>query len=120
MTNKREEENEKKERGIATFHDRENNPFVESYHTDGQSADEDGGPEGEENETQVKTMLRNHFSCICDILQGEDKEQGDSKSIGDQNNEDERSEVSNEDGTNSDLIPSSNEMMVSQNFSGKN
>ena len=60
------------------------------------------------------------MSIIPFRFQGEDKEQGDSKSIGDQNNEDERSDVSNEDGRNSDLIPSSNEMMVSQNFSGKN
>ena len=99
--------------------DRENNPFVEDYDRDDQSA-EDGGPEDEKNERKVRTMLRNHSSYTVDIFQGEDKEQGDCKSIGDQNNEDERSDVSNEDGRNSDLIPSSNEMIVSKSFSGKN
>ena len=92
--------------------DRENNPFVEDYDRDDQSA-EDGGPEDEKNERKVRTMLRNHSSYnTVDIFQGEDKEQAESKSIRDQNNENERSEVSNEDGTNSDFMPSSKERTV--------
>ena len=116
MTNKYGEENEKKERGIATVKDGENNPFVESYDIDDQKIAEDGGPEREENETQVKTIQQKHSSNTCDIFQGEDKEQGDSKSIVDQNDEDERPEVSNDDGANSDFMPSSKEMTVSQRF----
>ena len=54
MTNKCGEENENQERGSATAKDGENNPFVESYDIDGQKSAEDGGPEREENETQVK------------------------------------------------------------------
>ena len=99
--------------------DRENNPFVEGFDIFDQS-DEHGGPENEKNERKVKTMLQNHSSYTCDIFQGEDKEQGDSKSIGDQNDEDERPEVSNDDGTNSDFMSSSKERMVkSQRFWGK-
>ena len=56
MTRKRGEENEKQEREIATVKDGENNPFVESYDIDDQKIAEDGGPEREENETQVKTI----------------------------------------------------------------
>ena len=65
---------------------------------------------------QVPGVQRNHFSCTCDIFQGDDKEQGESKSIGDQNDEDERPEVINDDGANSDFMPSSKEMTVSQRF----
>ena len=116
MTNKCGEENEKKEGGIETATDGENNPFVESYDIDDQKIAEDGGPEREENETQVKTILQNHSSYACDIFQGEDKEQGESKIIDDQNDDDERPEVSNDDGANSDFMPSSKEMTVSQRF----
>ena len=54
------------------------------------------------------------MSIIPFRFQGEDKEQGDSKSIGDQNNEDERSEVINEEGTKFDLKRSSRAMTVSR------
>ena len=114
MTNKCGEDGEKKEGGIATAKDRENNSFVEGYDIDDQSA-EDGGPEGEENERKVKTMLQNHSSYTCDIFQGDDKEQGVSKSSGDQNDADERPEV-DDDGANSDFMPSSKEMTVNQRF----
>ena len=54
------------------------------------------------------------MSIIPFHFQGEDKEQGDSKSIGDQNNDDKRSEVSNEEGTKFDFTRSSKEMTVSR------
>ena len=53
MTNKRGEDGEKKEGGIATAKDGEKNPFVEGYDIDDQKIAEDGGPEGEENERKV-------------------------------------------------------------------